>query len=282
MQQLLDTHLHLIYPERAGYSWTAGIEPLAGKPFEIGDYLELVAGRDVEGALFMEAGVDDPDYQSETRFVARLAADPANRILGLIASCRPEQDAGFDAWLDECAELPVQGFRRILHVMDDALSQTDTFRANLRKIGARGQSFDLCFLARQLPIAHDLAAACDNTQMILNHCGVPDIAGGGLDPWRQHITELAALPNVACKVSGLLAYCAPGTQGLQTIRPWLDHVVAAFGTERIVWGSDWPVVNLGGGLPGWLEVTREFLAAFSADEAAAMASGNARRLYRIG
>lgn len=281
MQQLLDTHLHLIYPDKIGYGWTKGIEALANQPFEIKNYLGLTADKEVAGSLFMEAGVDDSDYQAETRFIAELAADPNQRIVGLIASCRPEQDAGFGAWLDECADMPVPGYRRILHVVDDALSQSDIFRSNVRKIGARGQTFDLCFLARQLPIATELAAACDNTQMVLNHCGVPDIAGGGLDPWRQNISSLAALPNVACKVSGLPAYCAPGTQSLETISPWLDHVLEAFGPDRLVWGSDWPVVNLGGGLPAWLEITGKYLASLSPEEAAKIASGNARRIYKL-
>jgi predicted TIM-barrel fold metal-dependent hydrolase len=132
-----------------------------------------------------------------------------------------------------------------------------------------------------LPITVELAKACDNTQMVLNHCGVPDIAGGGLDPWRQDNSDLAALPNVTCNISDLLAYCAPGTQSLATIRPWLDHVVEVFGPDRIVWGSDWPVVNLGGGLAGWLAISREYFAGLGPDVAAKLANANARQIYRL-
>ena len=276
MTGLIDTHLHLIYPDVAGYSWTDGIPPLANQPFNLPDYQTLIDGQGVEAALFMEAGADDADYQAETRFIAGL-----DGLAGLIASCRPEDDTGFEAWLEECAGLNVKGYRRILHVMPDELSQSETFRLNIRKIGARDLSFDVCVLARQLPIALELAKACDNTELVLNHCGVPDIGGAGLDPWRDDISALAALPHVACKISGLLAYCPPGKANLATIRPYFDHALAMFGPNRLVWGSDWPVVNLANGLPDWISVTNSLLAELSADDADAISRATAKRIYRL-
>lgn len=281
MTALLDTHQHLIYPEAAGYGWTADIPPLADKAFTLDGYQALTKSADMIGSLFMETGVDDADYQAETRFVAGLAKANDSGILGLIASCRPEDDAGFTDWLDECDDLGVVGYRRILHVVDDAMSTTDAFRRNLRTLGNRGKVFDICFLARQLPIARDLAKACDSTQLVLNHCGVPDIAGGGLDPWREDIRALAAMPNVHCKLSGLLAYCSPGEATYEAIKPYVDHVFEVFGAERVVWGSDWPVVELANGLPDWLAVTSRILASLSEDEARAVGAGNAARLYGI-
>lgn len=280
MYSLLDTHQHLVYPAQAGYSWTAGIPALADQSFSLEDYAGLT-GDAVIGALFMETGVDDADYQAETRFIAGLAADPAQKILGMIASCRPEENKGYDAWLEECAGLPVVGYRRILHVMDDSLSQSDVFRRNIRKLGQAGKTFDMCFLPAQLPIAAALAKACDNTSLILNHCGVPDIAGGDMEPWKKDITALAALPNVACKISGLLAYCASGTANLATIQPYIDHVITAFGADRLVWGSDWPVVNMANGLPDWLDNTQAFLAAFSTVDAEKISHKNATRIYNL-
>ena len=87
----------------------------------------------------------------------------------------------------------------------------------------------------------------------------PNIAGDDLDPWRQDIEALAQMQNVTCKLSGLMAYCAPGTSSLEKIEPYVDHVLKCFGPKRMVWGSDWPVVNLGKGLPEWISVTRKIL-----------------------
>lgn len=281
MIPLLDTHQHLIYRDRAGYSWTNDIAPLATGDFTVGDYAELTRDAGVGGSLFMETGVDDADYQTEARFVHQLAGDAANGIVGSIASIRPETDEGFDAWLEESAGLGAVGYRRILHMVDDAMSQDAGFQQNVRKIGSAGKVFDMCFLARQLPIARELAKACDNTALVLNHCGVPDIAGGGLDPWRADIAALAELPNVTCKLSGILAYCAPGESSLEAIRPYVDHVLERFGPGRILWGSDWPVVNLAKGLPDWIAVTREILDGLSPDEARTIAHETAQRVYKV-
>ncbi len=281
MTQLIDTHQHLVYPDVAGYGWTDGIPPLADRAFKLEQYRDLTKGADIAGTLFMETGVDDADYKAESRFVAELAKKPQSGILGIIASCRPEDDAGFTEWLDECEDLGVVGYRRVLHVMPDELSTTDIFRKNLRMLGNRGKPFDLCVLPKQLQIGGELAQTCENTTFILNHCGVPDIASGGLDPWRADIAALAGLPNVYCKLSGLLAYCAPGTATAETISPFVGHVLDVFGANRMVWGSDWPVVELANGLPDWIEVTNGILSQMSPDEARELGSRTAIELFGL-
>jgi predicted TIM-barrel fold metal-dependent hydrolase len=277
---LIDTHQHLIYRQSLGYGWTAGVPALASGDFTLADYAGLTAGRGVSGTIFMECGVDDGDYQAEGRLIGGLVGQQG--LLGQIASCRPEEDAGFDPWLEEGAGLNVVGYRRILHVVPDEMSQTTGFRANLRKIGAMGLPFDMCFLGRQLALAADLAKACSDQVLVLDHCGTPDIAGGDFASWAKGITALARHENVMAKLSGITAYCAPGTAGLAQVQPWADHVLQSFGAGRIVWGSDWPVVNLGVGLPDWIGITRTLIAGLSASEQQAIASGNARRIYLKG
>lgn len=277
----IDTHQHLIYRDRFGYGWADEIPPLATGDFTVADYQALTKDQGILGTIFMEAAVGDGEYINEARFVASLLRQPGNGILGQIASCRPESDDGFANWLEQSSDLGVVGYRRILHVMPDEVSQTETFRANIRRIGQAGLPFDMCFQARQLPIARALARACDSTRLVLDHCGVPDIAGGEMAPWVAEITALAALPNVVCKLSGISAYCAPGTANLGTLRPWVDHVLTAFGPDRVLWGGDWPVVNLGAGLPDWIALTRELLSGLSADETAEVAHRTARKIYAL-
>ena len=278
---LIDTHQHLIYRASICYGWTAGLPALANGDFTLADYHRLTAGQGVIASVFMETGVDDADYRAEARMVAGLASPPS-RILGLIASCRPETDDGFTDWLEECDGLKVVGFRRILHEISDDVSQSATFRRNVRAIGASGRPFDLCFRADQLPLAVDLARACPDVQFVLDHCGVPDIAGGAFAAWQSGINRVAAVPNVSCKLSGIAAYCAPGTATTATLRPWVDHILHAFTPARMIWGSDWPVVNLGTDLPGWIGMTRALLAGLSEGERQAIGVENARRVYRLG
>lgn len=276
---LIDTHQHLILREAIGYAWTEEFPILAGE-FTRADYAGLTAGKGVVGSIFMETGVDDADYQAEARMVAGMVG--TGGMLGQIASIRPEWDKGFDAWLEEAAGLKTVGFRRILHVVPDDVSTTETFRRNLRKIGRAGFPFDLNFLARQLAgVGLDLIRACPDQPYVLDHCGVPDVAAGEFEEWRRGVDLFAAFPNIVVKLSGITTYCAPGTASVPLVRPYVDHLLEAFGPQRMLWGGDWPVVNLGAGLPRWIDMTRELLSDLSADEQHAIGQGTARRVYGV-
>lgn len=275
----IDTHQHLIYRDRFSYDWTAKHPALRDAGFTLPDYRALTAARGIAGTLFMEVDVPDAEYQDEARFVAGLVG--TNGLLGQVASCRPETTDGFDDWLAECQGLHVRGLRRILHEAPDDLSRSDTFRRNLRKIGSAGLPFDLVFLARQHPVAIDLLRACPDQQFVLDHCGVPDVAGGDFATWSTTTRALAAFPNLSAKLSGITTYCAPGTATLSTIKPYVDHLIDCFGPARILWGSDWPVVNLRATLPDWLTLTRHLIADLSPTERAAIAHGTAKRIYRL-
>lgn len=277
---LIDTHQHLIWRKLFGYDWTAGIPALAEGDFTPRHYLALTEARGISGAIFVEAGVNDADYKAEARHVAKLVGQDG--LLGLVASCRPEEDEGFDAWLDECVGLGVNGFRRVLHVVDDDLSRSDTFRANLRKIGRKGLTFDVIFMASKLPIAVDLARACDAQTLIVDHCGNPDIAKGGFEHWAASMRALAGLPHVNVKLSGVMTQCPAGAANAATLRPYFEHLLDCFGADRIVWGSDWPVVNLASGLADWIDVTHALLAPLTDIERARIGAENARRLYGLG
>ena len=280
---MIDTHMHLVESGRLSYPWTADIEELAGKDFSYADYQVLTKGK-VEASVFMETAVADGQYQDEAAWVASLVADPATSVVGQIAACRPEEDEGFGDWIEKAEDdLHAVGFRRILHVMDDGLSQMDGFRRNVAFIGRQGKVFDMCFLARQLPIAAELARACDDMQLVLDHCGVPDIAGEASpgEAWRKGVRELARLEHVACKLSGIMAYCGKGKASYEAVRPYAEHVLECFGVDRVVWGSDWPVVDQGNGLTDWISVTDRLLQGLSDYERVKVEARNAARIYDL-
>ncbi|MCP5534854.1 MAG: amidohydrolase [Akkermansiaceae bacterium] len=280
MIPILDTHLHLIYQDDFSYDWCAGI-PALNKNFHLHDYQKLVEGRGVAASIFMEVDVAEGEIAAEARFFTELAKADDNPLTAVIASCRPERD-DFEQQLETTLTDSVCGLRRVLHTMPDELSQSSLFRDNIRTLAARGLPFDLCFLERQLALAYDLAAACPENRFVLNHCGVPTIAAENFDAWKQDLSRLATLPNVSCKVSGVIAYCPDPEQAtLDTLRPWLETSVEAFGTDRIVFGSDWPVCNLTKGLPAWLDIARGFFSSFSDDEQHAVFHRNAEAIYSI-
>ncbi len=275
---ILDTHQHLIYGDRFSYPWTDEIAALKGQSFRFEDYQLAAADTGITNTLFMEA--DAEDWRAETDMVLEMVDDPGTIISGVIANCRPE-DPGFDAWLDTIVDRPVVGLRRILHVMPDGLSQDDAFRANIRKLSGHGLTFDLCFLGRQLAIAAELVRACEDVQFVLDHCGVPDIASGAMDPWREHIRRLAAMPNVACKISGVTAYAKPGEGAIDVVRPWVEHCLESFGWDRVIWGSDWPVCNINAGLAEWVAISREIVSGENASNQVKLFRDNAINTYGL-
>jgi predicted TIM-barrel fold metal-dependent hydrolase len=275
---LIDTHRHLILRDRFGYAWADAQPVLAGRSFTPADFIAASGGTGIAGALHMEAAVDDGDYKAEARHVAERIAD--GEFLAQVASCRPEEE-GLGDWLDECAALGVTGFRRILHVAPDDLSDTPLFLANLREIGRRGYTFDLCLRADQHWIAAALLRACPDQLFILDHCGNPDIAGDGISAWSHSLGMLSEYPNLAIKLSGITANARPDQQDAAHLNPCLYRVLELFGAHRMLWGSDWPVCDLGMGAARWIELTRAFLSTLSEDEAAAIAQGNARAMYGL-
>jgi predicted TIM-barrel fold metal-dependent hydrolase len=275
MIPIIDTHLHLIYQNQLRYPWLGDVPPL-NKEFHLQDYRAQAEALGIEAALHMEVDVAEDDQAAETEFVTGLGAP----VIGAIAACRPES-AEFAGSIEGIAANPkVRGLRRILHTSPDELGLRPLFAENLRRLAAYDLSFDLCVLARQLPIAAQLAQACPDVRFVLDHCGVPDVASQTLDPWRADIRRLAERPNVTCKISGVVAY-AGADWTVAALRPFVEHCIAAFGWDRVVWGSDWPVCTLTADLARWVAASRDLVSGCSESEVTALFNGNARRLYRL-
>lgn len=278
--QLIDTHQHLILRDSLGYAWTEGIPALSGS-FTRADYDALVKGRGVVGTVFMETGVDEADYQREARLVAGLADAGDLPMYGQIAACRPEIDAGFEAWLEECGDLNVVGFRRILQVMPDDTSRSEGYRRNIRMIGARGLPVDLCFAAGQLDIAAELVRACPEVAFVLDHFGTNNMAQGGFAAWHDAMERLSELPNLWVKFSGMTAYVPDDAGPENPCDAVANAALDLFGPERLIWGGDWPVVDLGIGLPDWIDMTERLLAPLSESEREMIGHRNARSFYGL-
>lgn len=278
---IFDTHQHLVYSDKWPYSWTDELPQLVGECFHYEDYLKLIQGTGIVGSIFMETSPDDPHWNEETRFVDQLSREPGSLIRGVIANCRPEEKSGFQAYIESIHNDRLVGLRRFLHAVPDEVSEPACFAENLRLLSGYDLTFDLCVLARQIPIAHRLARLCPDVRFVLDHCGFPDIASGSLDPWRKHIRELAELPNVNCKMSGLMAYCKPGEANLESVKPFFEHSIESFGWDRVLWGSDWPVVNLTSSLPEWVTISRELVKSESEENQRKLFHQNAERIYQV-
>jgi predicted TIM-barrel fold metal-dependent hydrolase len=276
---IVDTHLHIIDKSALDYPWLSGVSAL-DRDFSYATYAAEARRVGITTVLHMEVDVAAERIEDEIGYVDAIAREPGSLIVGAIAACRPESD-DFPAFLERVrGNALVKGFRRVLHVMPDTLSEDPAFRANVARLSGTGLTFDLCVLPRQMPQAMAIVDAAPDVRFVLDHCGVPDIAAGEMDAWKRGIAEMARRPNVVAKISGVVAYASPDWT-LDTLRPWVEHTIGAFGWDRVVWGSDWPVCTLGGSLSTWVAATRALIAGASRDEQEALLSANARRLWSL-
>jgi predicted TIM-barrel fold metal-dependent hydrolase len=278
--KIVDTHQHLWDKDLFHYPWLEPF-PVLDRSFRLGDYSEATRGLEIDKTVFVECDVDPDQALDEALHVLRLADGPNNRIAGVVASGRPEKD-GFKAYLEKVATHPrLKGVRRILHTQPDELGLGKIFVENVARLGAFGLSFDLCVLARQLPVAFNLASKCPEVSFVLDHCGVPDVKNQVLEPWRTHIRELASLGNVSCKISGLVAYANPESWQSEDLRPFVEHVIESFGWDRVMFGSDWPVCNLTASYHRWVAALLSLTHSAGETNQRKLFHANAIRIYRL-
>ncbi len=277
---IIDTHLHIVDQSALRYPWLAGA-PSLNRDFFYEEYAREAKRGGISATLHMEVDVAPDDIEAETSYVAGKAREPGSLLRGAIAACRPEEP-GFVDYLERVRENPfVKGFRRVLHVVPDDVSEGLLFRQNVRRLAATGLTFDLCVLPHQIPKAIALVDVAPDVQFVIDHCGVPDIKAGAEHPWREHMNEIAKRPNVVGKISGVVAYADAESWTVETLCPYVEHTIEVFGWDRVVWGSDWPVCRLGDGLSTWLAATHALIAGASAEEKAKLLSGNAKRVWGL-
>jgi predicted TIM-barrel fold metal-dependent hydrolase len=278
--EIVDTHQHLWDLDRFRYSWLSSLAEL-NRSFRMPDYLEAVQGLRVIRSVHLEADVDEPYLLDETRHLLALADQTDNPLEGVVACGRPESK-DFKSYLDKIAGHPkLKGIRRVLHTQPDQLGREKLFIDNVATLSSYGLGFDICVLARQLPVAINLVSRCPAVSFILDHCGVPQVKERILDPWRAHMAEIAQLPNVVCKVSGLVAYADRQHWTAEDLRPYVDHAISCFGWERVLFGSDWPVCTLAASYKQWVDALQTITSSAGEGNQKKLFHDNAVRVYRL-
>jgi L-fuconolactonase len=162
---------------------------------------------------------------------------------------------------------------------DDWLARPDVLRG-LRAVGEAGLVYDLLTFPRQLPAAVRAVSATPGLVFVLDHCSKPPIASGALEPWAGELRALARLPNVVCKLSGLVTEAAPDWT-VADLRPYAEVVLDAFGPARLMVGSDWPVCLLAAGYDTVVATALGLIGSLSPAERAEVTTGTATRVYQL-
>ena len=278
MNAPVDAHFHCWRLDRADYGWlTPALAPIY-RDVSIDDWRREAAPLGVRHGIVVQAA----PTEAETRFLLAQARRHDDAVLGvvgwldLLAADAPARIATLVR-----AEPKLRGLRPMLQDIADAdwILQPALAPA-LDAIAAHGLVFDALVKPLHLPRIEALARRHPALAIVIDHGAKPDIAACEWQPWADAITALSALPNIACKLSGLLTEAGPRPPR-GAARRWCDHLLQAFGPQRLLWGSDWPVLELAASYRDWWDDTRSLLAGLSPDERAAVLGGNARRVYGV-
>ena len=278
---IIDSHIHLLDQKRFGYAWSSGA-PALKRDWTPDDLAASARPYEIEGLVFVEVDVDMPQYLDEGEWVDELARrDP--RLLGAVVCLPLERGRAIEPEIEKIAKLAsVRGVRRLIQNQPDpeyVLRQG--FLEAIRLLPQYGLSFDVCIFHAQAANTLKMMRACPGVAFVLDHIGKPGIKMGLLDPWRQHIREMAALPNVVCKLSGVTTEADHRGWTRDQLRPYIDHVVECFGPDRILYGGDWPVSELAGTYLQWLATLDWATAGFSPADKRKLFRDNAVKAYRL-
>ncbi|HET9503018.1 MAG TPA: amidohydrolase family protein [Hymenobacter sp.] len=273
----IDAHQHfwLFDPERD--SWITDDMAAIRRDFLPDDLQPILAQHRLDGCVVVQSD------QTPAENVFQLAnADAHAFVKGVVGWVNLQADNVAER-LDYYRQFAkLKGFRHVLQGEPDrALMLRPAFQRGIAELGPRGFTYDLLILPDQLGYAAELAAAFPNQPFVVDHIAKPPIRAQEIDAWMRDIRALAAHENVCCKVSGMVTEADWQHWEPEDFRPYLDVVFAAFGPQRVLYGSDWPVCNVAGGYARAISILEDYMRPFSAAEQALFWGDNAVRFYGL-
>ena len=277
MSEKIDTHQHFWRYNAREYDWMDPGKEMLRKDHLPEDLAPLLKAPGIDGTVAVQAR----QSVEESYWLLELA-DRNPIIFGVVGwvdlrSPRVDEDLAI------LARHPK--FCGVRHVVqdepDDQFLLGDDFMRGIGRIARHGLKYDLLLYPRQLPAAVRLVERFHDQPFILDHISKPFIKDHKMEPWAADIRRLAAMPNVACKISGMVTEADWKNWKPADFAPYLDIVLESFGTKRLMVGSDWPVCTLAGDYASVMKLAGDYISKLSRDEQEAVWSGNARRWYGI-
>lgn len=271
----IDAHQHFwLLANRAGQWPPPALAPIH-RDFLPPDLAPLLQQHGIDGSVLVQSLPN----ASDTLFMLSLAEKTPfiRAVVGWtdLKSAQAAQQIGLLA-----SHPKMRGLRPMLQELADDWLDDPLLAPAIAAMQRHRLSMDALVLPRQLPALLAFAQRYPELPLVIDHAAKPQIAAAQLEPWRSLISQLAALPQVYCKLSGLVTEAAPDWR-ISQLQPYAAHVLEAFGAERVIWGSDWPVLKLAAGYGRWLEVTEALLAGLEPRQKQLVMGANAQRFYRL-
>lgn len=272
----IDAHQHFWQLAARAGGWPPPSLAAIYRDFAPQDLAPLLAAHGVAGTVLVQSLPSEDD----THWLLALAeqADFIRAVVGwtdLLAVDAPAAIARL------ASHNKLKGLRPMLQDLDDDRWIADPALAPaLTAMVEHGLRFDALVLPRHLPALLQCARAWPGLAIVIDHAAKPPIADASFGQWREDMAQLAALPNVHCKLSGLVTE-ASTDWSIDDLQPYVAHVLSVFGAQRVIWGSDWPVVGLAGGYGAWLAASETLLAHVGQQDRNDIFGLNARRFYGL-
>ncbi len=271
----IDAHQHFWSISRTDYGWlTPELGPIY-RDFLPKDLQPLIHTAGVDRTILVQAA----QSEAETLYLLDIASQ-TDFVAGVVGWVDLEATGAADR-VAAMAEHGVIGLRPMVQdIADTNWLLRPTLRPALEAMIAHNLRFDALIQPRHLPVLHQFIQAYPQLKIVIDHGAKPSIATGAIDDWAAGMKMLATHPGLYCKLSGLVTEAAADWQP-KNLKSYVDILIDAFGPERLIWGSDWPVLNLASDYAAWNRLCDDFLGSLSPDEYALIRGGNAARFYGI-
>lgn len=273
----IDAHQHFWKYNAAQYEWIND-EMAALKADRLPQDLKPLLEREgFEGSIAVQARQD----VEEAEWLLQLAAenDFVKGVVGWVDLCSPDVGTDLERLKNESK---LVGVRHILQgEPDDEFMLRPDFKRGIAELGEHGLTYDLLLYPRHLPVAARLVREFPEQPFVLDHIAKPLIADGLVQPWERDIRELALFGNVWCKVSGMVTEAKWQEWEKEDFRPYLDVVFEAFGPERVMIGSDWPVCTVSADFGKTMGIVREYVEQMCPEDAEDVLGENCARFYGV-
>lgn len=278
---IVDTHVHLWNKDKLHYSWLSDI-PSLNRNFLLEDYDQASKDIVIGHMVFLQCEADFSQFQDEALWVLSLA-EKDDRIKAIIPWAPLEKGDRAKGDIESLAQYSlIKGVRRIIQFEDDPefCLQPD-FIKGVRLLADHNLIFEICISHVHMENTIKFVRQCPDVVFVLDHIGKPDIKNHVLEPWTTQLKTLAELPNVFCKVSGLITEADHEKWSRDDLKPYIEHVINCFGFDRVMFGGDWPVVTLGGEYIEWIKALEWAVCECSENEFRKLFHDNAIRIYNM-
>ena len=273
----IDAHHHFWKYDPVRYAWMNERMEVLKKDYQPADLLVEIEKTGIDGAVSVQA--DQSMLETDELLEHAARHDFIKGVVGWF----PLSDSSVEEVLSEYAQNPwLKGVRHVVQdEPDDRFILGDAFNEGIRKLEQFDLVYDILIYERQLAPSIEFVDLHPNLSFVLDHVAKPRIGDGLMDPWKEQMFELARRENVTCKLSGMATEANWTEWTLDGLRPYMEVALDAFGPNRLMFGSDWPVARLAVDYEPWVSLCREFISTLSPHEREAIEGGNAIRAYRL-